>query len=51
MTERKGDYFINPNFAFNGDRVAFTTVLEVEKRKKREKVESENGQKNADSAE
>lgn len=47
MTERKGDYFINPNFAFNGDRVAFTTVLEVEKRKKREKVESENGQKNA----
>ena len=51
MTERKGDYFINPNFAFNGDRVAFTTVLEVEKRKKREKVESENGEKNADSAE
>ena len=51
MTERKGDYFINPNFAFYGDRVAFTTVLEVEKRKKREKVESENGQKNADSAE
>lgn len=51
MTERKGDYFINPNFAFNGDRVAFTTVLEVEKRKKREKVESENGQENADSAE
>lgn len=37
MTERKGEYFINPNFVFNGDRVAFTTVLEVEKAKKTEK--------------
>lgn len=27
-TKRKGWYFINPNFLFNGDRVAFTTVLE-----------------------
>lgn len=51
MNTRKGFYFINPNFIFNGDRVAFTTVLEVEKRKERERVESENGQKNADSAE
>ena len=31
LAERLGDYFINPNFVFNGDRVAFTTVLEVEK--------------------
>lgn len=27
-TIRKGRYFINPNFVFNGDRVAFTTVIE-----------------------
>lgn len=25
---RQGWYFINPNFVFNGDRVAFTTVIE-----------------------
>lgn len=43
----KGDYFINPNFTFNGNRIAFTTV--IEKRNKsddevaREKLES-NGQ-------
>lgn len=28
---RKGVYYINPNFIFNGDRIAFTTVLEREK--------------------
>lgn len=27
---RRGDYFINPNFVFNGDRIAFSTVLEKE---------------------
>ncbi len=27
-TMRKGRYFINPNFIFNGDRIAFTTVIE-----------------------
>ena len=27
-TLRKGRYFINPNFVFNGDRIAFTTVIE-----------------------
>ena len=27
-TMRKGKYFINPNFVFNGDRIAFATVLE-----------------------
>lgn len=31
-TMRKGRYFINPNFVFNGDRVAFTTVIERKKR-------------------
>jgi hypothetical protein len=25
---RQGRYFINPNFVFNGDRIAFTTVIE-----------------------
>lgn len=25
---RKGWYYINPNFCFNGDRVAFTTLIE-----------------------
>ncbi len=29
---RKGWYFINPNFCFNGDKLAFTTVLEMEER-------------------
>lgn len=27
-TLRKGIYFINPNFVFNGDRIAFTTLIE-----------------------
>ena len=27
-TIRQGRYFINPNFVFNGDRVAFTTLIE-----------------------
>ena len=28
-TIRQGRYFINPNFVFNGDRIAFTTVIAV----------------------
>lgn len=31
-TMRQGRYFINPNFIFNGDRIAFTTVIERQKR-------------------
>lgn len=27
-TLRQGRYFINPNFVFNGDRIAFTTLIE-----------------------
>lgn len=34
---RQGWYFINPNFVFNGDRVAFTTILE-----RKTKAEEEN---------
>jgi hypothetical protein len=30
-TLRQGWYFINPNFIFNGDRIAFTTVIERRK--------------------
>lgn len=30
-TIRQGRYFINPNFVFNGDRIAFTTVIERKK--------------------
>ncbi|EDO1879208.1 hypothetical protein CT472_21465 [Salmonella enterica] len=30
-TLRKGFYYINPNFVFNGDRIAFTTVIERRK--------------------
>jgi hypothetical protein len=26
-TMRQGRYFINPNFVFNGDRIAFTTII------------------------
>lgn len=26
--KKRGDYFINPNFVFSGDRIAFTTVIE-----------------------
>lgn len=34
---RKGWYYINPNFCFNGDRIAFTTL--IEKAKKTENME------------
>lgn len=36
-TVRKGRYFINPNFIFNGDRIAFTTVIERAKRNSRDR--------------
>ena len=35
-TMRKGFYFINPNFVFNGDRIAFTTLIEKKKENKNE---------------
>lgn len=48
---RQGWYFINPNFVFNGDRIAFTTVIErremTEKEKEKQKLE-ENGQQALD---
>lgn len=48
---RQGWYFINPNFVFNGDRIAFTTVIErremTEKEKEKQMLE-ENGQQALD---
>jgi len=38
-TIRQGCYFINPNFAFNGDRIAFTTVIEKRKKNEQEQLE------------
>lgn len=34
---RKGSYYINPNFVFNGDRIAFTTVIEKQESVKKGK--------------
>lgn len=42
-TLRKGRYFVNPSFVFNGDRVAFTTVIERQKKTLHEQIE-EHGQ-------
>ena len=35
-TMRQGWYFINPNLIFNGDRIAFTTVIERVNRRSRD---------------
>jgi len=42
---RQGWYFINPNFVFNGDRVAFTTVIERRKRNEKEQLEMQGQQR------
>ncbi len=34
-TMRQGFYYINPNFVFNGDRIAFTTIIERETTEKK----------------
>lgn len=36
---RKGWYYINPNFVFSGDRIAFTTIIEREKDKHAKSIE------------
>lgn len=38
---RKGWYFINPNFVFSGDRIAFTTIIERDNKKQLSKAKSE----------
>jgi len=42
-SKRQGIYFINPSFMFNGDRIAFTTVLARKKATAQEQLE-QNGQ-------
>lgn len=39
-TVRKGRYFVNPSFVFNGDRVAFTTVIERKRATLQEELEA-----------
>ena len=41
-TLRKGFYFINPNFIFNGDRMAFTTLFEKRKTTRKQERINEN---------
>ena len=38
-TMRKGFYFINPNFVFNGDRIAFTTLIERKRQDQPEQID------------
>lgn len=51
-TLRQGMYWINPNFVFNGDRIAFTTVIQrqrkTEEQEERERLENELGQQRID---
>lgn len=44
-TLRQGVYWINPNFAFNGDRIAFTTVIERKKQTDQEQLEAQGQQR------
>ena len=39
-TVRKGRYFVNPSFVFNGDRVAFSTVIERKKESLQDELEA-----------
>lgn len=41
-TIRQGRYFINPNFVFNGDRIAFTTLIERKQENEEQEKQSEN---------
>ena len=40
-TVRQGRYFINPNFMFNGDRIAFTTLIERDDEHNEDQTEME----------
>ncbi len=44
-TMRKGRYWINPNFCFNGDRIAFTTVIERREKTFQEELEARGQQR------
>lgn len=50
--KRQGFYFINPNFVFNGDRIAFTTVIERKRAdSEQERLEAQGQQRLFDSEE
>lgn len=38
---REGEYFINPNFVFNGDRIVFATIIEKKKTEKQIREEEQ----------
>lgn len=40
-TMKKGRYYINPNFIFNGDRIAFTTLIERKKSLNGDEIEDQ----------
>lgn len=42
---RQGWYFINPNFVFNGDRIAFTTIIERKSKTAQERLEEQGQQR------
>ena len=44
-TVRKGRYFVNPSFVFNGDRVAFSTVIERKKESLQDELEARGQQR------
>lgn len=44
-TVRAGRYFVNPSFVFNGDRVAFTTVIERKKSTFQDELEARGQQR------
>lgn len=47
-TLRKGRYFVNPSFVFNGDRVAFSTVIERKKSPSYQELAEAHGQQRLD---
>ena len=49
-TLRQGVYWINPNFVFNGDRIAFTTVIDKKRKNTRDEdtLDMFEGNKNND---
>jgi len=44
-SKRQGIYFINPSFMFNGDRIAFTTILQRKRKTEHERLEEEGQQR------
>jgi hypothetical protein len=37
-SQREGEYFINPNFVFNGDRIVFTHIIEKKQIEEQQKL-------------